>query len=123
MDRESMMPGMSEHEEAAELQATKDDAEEWGDAVPAPAASREKRRLAAMVSVRLSPEELESLQRHVQRLDLTVSGFLRHLALDAIAPRGNVMALATFPTASSGHSQTYRMTSSVIHAQMGGVPA
>lgn len=68
---------------AEEFQATKDDASEWGGSEPAPAKST-KRRLAAMVSVRLSPEELERLQLHVESLGTSVSGYLRRLALEAI---------------------------------------
>ena len=68
---------------AEEFQATKDDASEWGDPEAAPARSA-KRRLAAMVSVRLSPEELERLQAHVESLGTSVSGYLRKLALDSI---------------------------------------
>lgn len=42
---------------------------------------REKRRLAAMVSVRFSPEELVALQAQAGRRGVSVSAYLRSLAL------------------------------------------
>ena len=73
---------MNEKDLAAELQASKDDPEEWGDAAP-PASSgkRAKRRLAAMVSVRLSPEELRRVQERATDRGTTVSAYVRALAL------------------------------------------
>jgi len=81
---------MNEKELAAQLQATKDDADEWGDPAsgdeqPTPSEVREaatpKRRLAAMVSVRLSPEELEAVNARATARDESVSGYLRGLVL------------------------------------------
>lgn len=72
---------MNEKELAAQLQATKDDADEWGDAVEAAAESAPKRRLAAMVSVRLSPEELEAVQARAVERGESVSAYLRGVAL------------------------------------------
>jgi len=76
---------------AAHLQSTKGDPDEWGDATPehqsaeAADASRRKsapkRRLAAMVSVRLSPEELEAVQARATERGESVSGYLRGVAL------------------------------------------
>jgi molybdenum cofactor biosynthesis enzyme len=73
---------------AAELQATKDDPDEWDDTAPggdSVGAKRPKRRLAAMVSVRLSRAELEVLQSNATRRGETVSGYLRRLALEDAA--------------------------------------
>lgn len=82
---------MAEKELAAQLQGTKGDPDEWGDATAdpdgmnPPVASRAelapKRRLAAMVSVRLSPEELEAVQTRATERGESVSGYLRGLAL------------------------------------------
>jgi predicted DNA binding CopG/RHH family protein len=82
---------MDEKELASQLQGTKDDADEWGDATPDPdttdpavasrAESAPKRRLAAMVSVRLSPEELEAVQARAAERGESVSGYLRGIAL------------------------------------------
>lgn len=82
---------MDEKELAAELQAAKFDPDEWGDDTPeltedvATDATRKaegpKRRLAAMVSVRLSPEELEAVQARASQRGETVSSYLRGLAV------------------------------------------
>ena len=77
----------TEKELAAELQASKDDAEEWEDteAIDEPE-STPKRRLAAMVSVRLSQDELEGVQARASERGETVSAYLRGLALRDIKP-------------------------------------
>jgi hypothetical protein len=82
---------MDEKELATQLQGTKDDADEWGEATPDPdntdptvasrAESAPRRRLAAMVSVRLSPEELEAVQARAFERGESVSGYLRGVAL------------------------------------------
>jgi predicted DNA binding CopG/RHH family protein len=78
----------SEKQQAAELQGSKDDAEEWEDAEaieePEPTP---KRRLAAMVSVRLSQEELEGVQARASERGESVSAYLRGLALRDIKPK------------------------------------
>lgn len=81
------MGAMDERDLAAELQATKDDDSEWGEAVSPkhPVGRSEKRRLSAMVSVRLTPTELHALQEHALARDSTVSGLLRQLALGTLA--------------------------------------
>lgn len=81
---------MNEKELAAELQAAKFDPDEWGDASPdlpsdevdtSPKSAAPKRRLAAMVSVRLSPAELEAVQARASERGQTVSAYLRGLAV------------------------------------------
>lgn len=73
---------MNEKELAAELQASKDDESEWGEPEPTVESSpREKKRLAAMVSVRFAPDELEQVQRQAQARGLTVSAYLRSIAV------------------------------------------
>lgn len=73
---------MNEKELAAELQRTKDDGTEWGDGVSGGSdAKSTKRRLAAMVSVRLSAEELERVQHRAVDCGQTVSAYLRGLAI------------------------------------------
>lgn len=114
------MRDMSERELAAELQASKDDLTEWGEPeVPPTDGRREKRRLAAMVSVRLAPDELAALQEHVRGLDMTVSGFLRRLALERIR--------RSTPTSTAGYFrlvdasvgvQSFSTTSPFVHAQV-----
>ncbi len=70
---------MSESELAARLQAEKDDLSQW-DEVTAPTRAG-KRKLSAMVSVRLSPEELERVQERAEESGQSVSSYLRNLAL------------------------------------------
>jgi len=73
---------MNENELAAELQGSKDDASEWGEATSQDALAKTgKRRLAAMVSVRLAPEELELVQQRAEELGQTVSAYLRAVAM------------------------------------------
>jgi hypothetical protein len=72
---------MNEKELATELQATKDDPDEWGEP-EAPARSQGRRqRLAAMVSVRFTPDELEYVQRRAEESGQTVSAYLRSVAV------------------------------------------
>jgi hypothetical protein len=82
---------MDEKGPAPQPQRTKDDADEWGEAKADPdntdptvasrAESAPRRRLAAMVSVRLSPEELEAVQARAFERGESVSGYLRGVAL------------------------------------------
>jgi hypothetical protein len=120
MDEESMMGDMSDHDLAAELQRTRDDPTEWGDAEPAPTDVRtEKRRLAAMVSVRFAPEELAALQEHVRALGLTISGFLRQLALAQIQRPSETSRPATgFRIVDASVGARYSTTSQYVHAQV-----
>jgi len=58
-----------------------DDDQEWEE-VPAPKRKRsEKRRLDSMVSVRFAPAEVDELRRRARGLGMSVSGYLRWLAL------------------------------------------
>lgn len=75
------MADMDEARLAAELQAVKDEQGEWEDPEPAVVRRAEKRRLAAMISVRLAPDELALVQAHARDRGETVSGYLRNLAL------------------------------------------
>jgi hypothetical protein len=104
---------MDEKELAAQLQGTKDDANEWGDATPDPdgtepavaagAESTPKRRLAAMVSVRLSPEELEAVQARAAERGESVSGYLRGVALRDVTVVSRVFRLPVFVSTSVPH--------------------
>jgi hypothetical protein len=66
-------------------QAHKDDPEEWGD--PQSAEKPKKRRLAAMISVRFTPEEEEEIRRAAQSNGTSVSQFIRETALKEARPR------------------------------------
>jgi len=102
---------MDEKELAAQLQGTKDDADEWGEATPNPESST-KRRLAAMVSVRLSPEELEAVQGRAAERGETVSGYLRGVALRDVTVATTVFRLPVFM--STGETYVSEIASSPI---------
>ena len=78
----------NERELAMELQASKSNDDEWGDAVAIDldASGSAKRRLSAMVSVRLTEEELASVQARAQERDMSVSSYLRQLVLEDAGP-------------------------------------
>lgn len=76
---------MKERDLAAELQQQKDDESAWevpsDQSQSSPKSS--KRRLGAMVSVRLAESELELVQKQAKAAGQTVSAYLRGLALGA----------------------------------------
>jgi hypothetical protein len=79
-----MMYGMDERKLAQALENSKDDPEAWGEPQPQPSASTrksEKRQRSVVVSVRLTPAELERIQAQATLVGRTVSGHLRCLAL------------------------------------------
>jgi hypothetical protein len=80
----------SESERAEYYEEHKGDPEVWGEGIPA----KPRRRLASMISVRLSPAEAEAVRAAADERGLSVSGFLRMAALkeanrDA-SPKANV---------------------------------
>ena len=94
--------------------------EEWGDPVRVPPRSA-KRRLAAMVSVRLSPEELSAVQEQARSLGVTVSGYLRTLALEAVAGQKHPVAadfIANTVTEPSLQRSNARLRFSSVVARM-----
>jgi predicted DNA binding CopG/RHH family protein len=106
---------------AAEMQAAKDDPEEWGDPTSNDQSEAEtrakpkeraaKRRLAAMVSVRLSPEELEKVQARALQRGLSVSAYLRGLAVrDMTLTEAGGLAYSVV-SLSSGETSTTRFAS------------
>ena len=76
---------MKERELAEHIEAMRGDAEAWGEPVAEPERKRksERRQRAAMVSVRFSPDELASVQEHAAEAGMSLSGYLRNLALAA----------------------------------------
>lgn len=93
---------MSERELAIELQNSKGDEDDWEAVSTDKAAPRKaaKRRLAAMVSIRLTPEELELIQDRARESDQSVSAYIRRLALRGVADR----ARSTVVGGSRGYS-------------------
>jgi hypothetical protein len=58
------------------------DSEEWGE----PIAKKPRRRLGAMISVRLAADELEQVRQAAEARRVSVSAFLREAALQAAGP-------------------------------------
>lgn len=80
-----MMEGAREVAADAEYyQAHKDAEDEWGDRLPT--RPSEKRRLAAMVSVRFTPEEQERVRAAAESAGESVSNFVRQLVLRECSP-------------------------------------
>lgn len=77
----------NEQERAAYYEAHRgDDLDEWDEAAPA----KPRRRLAAMVSVRLAPEELDAVRAAAAQRGTSLSAFLRMAALtEAALPGAN----------------------------------
>ncbi len=80
--------------DAEYYQSHKDEPEEWGE--PQPPAKPQIRRLAAMVSVRFTPEEEELLRAAAAKQHESLSGFVRRAAL--VACTGIQAAGAGLPT-------------------------
>jgi len=66
--------------DAEYYQAHKEDDEEWGSPERTP--SRARRRLAAMVSVRFSPEEVALVRQAATERHQSLSSFVRQAALE-----------------------------------------
>ncbi len=87
-------------------QAHKDEPEEWGEVEPAP--KSRSRRLAAMISVRFTPEEEEIVREAALSTNESLSHFIRQAALKEARSRGlNTkvalpLALSTTSTTSFG---------------------
>ncbi len=85
-------------------QAHKDDAEEWGE--PRSAEKPKKRRLAAMISVRFTPEEEDEIRRAAQSKGTTVSQFIRETALKEARPRPRSRKAPTVPVSAVSFTST-----------------
>ncbi|MFA5786286.1 MAG: hypothetical protein WDA71_04755 [Actinomycetota bacterium] len=82
---------MSRKQEDAEYyQARKGDTEEWGEPEGVAGKRPERRRLKAMVSIRLTPEEEGRIRGAAARQGLSVSAFIRQVALRETAPLATV---------------------------------
>ncbi len=67
-----------ERARAEHYEAHKDDETEWEEPEAAP---KERRRLASMISVRLSPKEAQVVREAAEQQRVSVSAFLRRAAL------------------------------------------
>lgn len=68
--------------DATHYEDAKDDAEEWGEPLPARSPSR---RLASMISARFAPDEADLVRAAAAREERSVSDFVRRSAVDAAA--------------------------------------
>jgi hypothetical protein len=99
----------------------KDDPELWDEPLPA----KPRRRLASMISVRLSPEEVETIREVADGRSLSLSGFLRMAALKE-ARRGEVRTRPTaivpawsVPTSLNVSDVAVTVLSGVAHQDVG----
>jgi uncharacterized protein (DUF1778 family) len=67
------------NEDADYYQSHKDDPDEWGP--PERAASKVRRRLASMISVRFAPDEAKVVRAAAAREGQSISNFIRHAAI------------------------------------------
>lgn len=79
------MRDMDERPLHEQVEALKDDPAAWGDAVPPSErkSKSERRQRGAVVSVRLSAEELQALQVYADEEGKAISSVMRERALDA----------------------------------------
>lgn len=66
--------------DAAHYEANSDDEAEWGEPEQAP--TPPKRRLASMISTRLSPDESDLIRQAAERASETLSNFVRQAAIN-----------------------------------------
>jgi predicted DNA binding CopG/RHH family protein len=98
-----------------EVEAAMDDPHQWADEpLPVPPRRSEKRQRAAMISIRLSSKELETVQAAAAARGLTVSRYVRDRALE---PASGSVRKARFVVAVNRTSHT--LTNVVIGQQTG----
>ena len=93
-------------------QAHKDEPEEWGEPEPTPKSGR--RRLAAMVSIRLTPEEEEFIRDAALQTNQSLSHFIRQAALRAARSRGALTRGASLSTLSSTSTTSFGGTTEML---------
>jgi hypothetical protein len=104
-------------------QAHKDDPEEWGE--PKPTGKPSKRRLAAMISVRFTPEEEDEIRQAARSKGESVSQFIRETALkqarssSSKAPTVPISAISATSTGSFGGTSRTLAGNAVIEVPGG----
>jgi hypothetical protein len=97
--------------DADHYQAHKDAPAEWGD--PKPAQKSRKRRLAAMISARFTPEEEDEIRRAARSKGESISQFIRGAALKEARSGSNKAAAvpisAVFSTSTGSFGGTTQM--------------
>ncbi len=99
----------SKRKDAEYYQQHKDDPEEYGEPQGTLGKRPERRRLNAMVSVRLTPDEEALIRSVAERHKLSLSAFLRMTALKAAAPNAPVDIERWRQTKSTTASSTTRV--------------
>ena len=74
-------------DDAKFYQDHKDDPEVWDEPEPRAGRKPERRRLNAMVSIRLTPEEEDALRAAAEQKGVSLSAFVRESILRELAPR------------------------------------
>jgi hypothetical protein len=99
-------------------QAHKDDPEEWGEPQRAPRSR--SRRLAAMISVRFTPDEEQVVRQAALDTGQSVSHFIRQATLKEAGSRGpsaetmSLSALSSTSTTSSGGTRETRRGNTLV---------
>jgi hypothetical protein len=105
-------------QDAEYYQAHKDDPEEWAE--PRTARKPAKRRLAAMISVRFTPEEEDLVRQAAAERGESVSHFVRAAALMHARP---AMPSTVKPVAGSARTWTSRSVGSSTTSNESDIPA
>ena len=85
MAAQGTMTLMDERERVTQVEAMKDDPDAWGEPEPKRTRKSERRQRGAVVSVRFTPEELEQVQARASERGMSMSAYLRSMALQASA--------------------------------------
>lgn len=86
-------------------QAHKDDPDVWDEPEGVRGQKPESRRLKAMVSIRLTPEEEDALRAEAERRGVSLSGFVRERILRELAP-STVVSIWDYPRSSTEASRS-----------------
>jgi hypothetical protein len=79
-------------------QAHKDDPEVWGEPEGVRGQKPERRRLNAMVSVRLTPDEEDALRAEAEKRGVSLSALVRQTILRELAPPATVSIIDIYGT-------------------------
>jgi len=86
-------------EDADFYQAHKDDPDVWGQAEGVRGQQPERRRLNAMVSVRLAPDEEDALRTEAERRGVSLSALIRQTMMRELAPPATMLLMQGHGTA------------------------
>src|SRR5436309_13522567 len=84
----------NERDQASYYESHKDEPDDWGE----PIQSKARRRLASMISVRLSPAEAAQVRAAAEERGVSVSAFLREAALKEAQHHGEGHPMLMLPS-------------------------